>query len=166
MIESSSLPNASPDYRRSPQILSQFLPTHRSPSSSQSPAEGTATGENENSRWALVVDDVADVTEMLAVLMTHAGYEVSTASCAQDAIALAREHSFDIVISDIGMPEMNGYELARTLRSLPGYERVPFVAVTGYSMFDDRDRSLTAGFNEHVTKPIDPRAFLELLEHL
>jgi two-component system CheB/CheR fusion protein len=103
---------------------------------------------------------------MLSVLMTHAGYDVTTAACAPDAIALAREHHFDIVISDIGMPEMNGYQLAQALRSLPDYETVPMVAVTGYSMFDDRNRSLTAGFNEHVTKPIDPRAFLELIEQL
>ena len=64
------------------------------------------------------------------------------------------------------MPEMNGYELAKALRSLPGYESVPMVAVTGYSMFDDRNRSLVAGFTEHLTKPIDPRAFLELIERL
>ena len=117
-------------------------------------------------RSALVVDDVSDVTEMLAVLMTHAGYDVATASSAGGAIALARENHFDLVISDIGMPGMNGYELARALRALPGYESVPMVAVTGYSMFDDRGRSLTAGFNEHVTKPIDPRSFLELIEQL
>ena len=117
-------------------------------------------------RSALVVDDVSDVTEMLSVLLTHAGYDVSTASRAQDAISLARENHFDIVISDIGMPEMNGYQLAEALRSLPGYETVPMVAVTGYSMYDDRSRSLTAGFNEHVNKPIDPRAFLDLLERL
>lgn len=121
---------------------------------------------SEKKGWALVVDDVPDVTEMFSVLLTHAGYEVSTASCAQDAIALAREHRFDIVISDIGMPDMNGYELAEALRVLPGYEAVPMVAVTGYSMFDDRNRSLNAGFNEHVTKPINPRAFLELIEQL
>jgi CheY-like chemotaxis protein len=117
-------------------------------------------------RSALVVDDVADVTDMLSMLMTHAGYDVSTASSATAAIALARDHHFDMVISDIGMPEMNGYQLAQALRALPGYETVPMVAVTGYSMFDDRARSLTSGFNEHVTKPIDPRAFLELIEHL
>jgi two-component system CheB/CheR fusion protein len=98
--------------------------------------------------------------------MTHAGYEVSTASSAPDAISLAREHQFDVVISDIGMPEMNGYELAMALRRLPGYESIPMVAVTGYSMFDDRNRSLSAGFNEHVTKPIDPRAFLDLIDQL
>lgn len=103
---------------------------------------------------------------MLAVLMTHAGYDVCTALSAQGAISLARKQQFDVIISDIGMPEMNGYELAHALRALPGYEAVPMVAVTGYSMFDDRSRSLVAGFNEHVTKPIDPRAFLELIEQL
>ncbi|HEY5884044.1 MAG TPA: response regulator [Pyrinomonadaceae bacterium] len=117
-------------------------------------------------RWALVVDDVSDVTDMLSVLMTHAGYEVATASSAAEAIALAKENHFNIVISDIGMPEMNGYQLAEALRSLPDYRSVPMVAVTGYSMFDDRNRSLNAGFNEHVTKPIDPRAFLDLIEQL
>jgi two-component system CheB/CheR fusion protein len=117
-------------------------------------------------RLALVVDDVSDVTDMLAVLMTHAGYEVSTASSARDAIAQAQKRHFDVIISDIGMPEMNGYELAEALRLLPDYRAVPMVAVTGYSMFDDRGRSLNAGFNEHVTKPIDPRAFLELIEQL
>ncbi len=133
---------------------------------SQSPDRRSAVRNSEKKRWALVVDDVSDVTEMLSVLLTHAGYKVSTASCARDAIALAREHQFDVIISDIGMPEMNGYELAEALRSLPGYEAVPMVAVTGYLMFDDRNRSLTAGFNEHVTKPINPRAFLDLIEQL
>ena len=126
----------------------------------------TSSIKSEVHRSALVVDDVADVTEMLSMLMTHAGYNVSTASSAPAAIELAREHQFDIVISDIGMPEMNGYQLARTLRTLPGYETVPMVAVTGYSMFDDRARSLDSGFNETLTKPIDPRAFLELIEQL
>jgi CheY-like chemotaxis protein len=135
--------------------------THYRPDTAKS--HGSPT---ERHRWALVVDDVSDVTEMLSVLMTHAGYEVSTASSAQEAIALARDNHFDMVISDIGMPEMNGYELAEALRMLPGYEAVPMVAVTGYSMFDDRSRSLNAGFNEHVTKPIDPRAFLALIEQL
>jgi CheY-like chemotaxis protein len=98
--------------------------------------------------------------------LTHAGFEVSTASSAKDAIALAQQHHFDVIISDIGMPEMNGYELARTLRLLPGYEAIPMVAVTGYSMFDERSRSLNAGFNEHVTKQIEPRVFLNLIEQL
>jgi CheY-like chemotaxis protein len=126
----------------------------------------TADRESEAKRSALVVDDVNDVTEMLSVLLTHAGYDVVTAASAFAALSAARERHFDIVISDIGMPEMNGYELARALRSLPEYEAVPMVAVTGYSMFDDRERSLSSGFNAHMTKPIDPRALLDLIEQL
>jgi two-component system CheB/CheR fusion protein len=103
---------------------------------------------------------------MLSFLLSHAGYEVFTAISATAAIALARDHFFDIIISDIGMPGMNGYELVQALRALPGYETTPMVAVTGYSMFDDRDRSLAAGFSAHVTKPIEPRAFLDLIEQL
>ena len=115
---------------------------------------------------ALVVDDVSDVTEMLAVLLTHAGYKVVTASSARMALAAAQESHFDVIISDIGMPEMNGYQLAREIRKLPGYQGVPMVAVTGYSMFDDKERSLNAGFNAHLTKPIDPRTLLNLIEQL
>jgi CheY-like chemotaxis protein len=143
-----------------------FVPSRSSQDNSRSGAEPGFADSAPRRRWALVVDDVSDVTDMLSVLMTHAGYEVATASSAPDAIALAKENHFDIVISDIGMPEMNGYELAEALRSLPDYQTVPMVAVTGYSMFDDRSRSLNAGFNEHVTKPIDPRAFLNLIEQL
>ena len=115
---------------------------------------------------ALVVDDVADVTEMLAVLLSHAGYDVVTAASARAALDEARQRQFDVVISDIGMPEMNGYQLAREMRTMPGYETVPMVAVTGYSMFDDKQRSTNAGFNAHMTKPIDPRALLDLIEQL
>ncbi|HEV7797735.1 MAG TPA: response regulator [Pyrinomonadaceae bacterium] len=166
MIESNFVPTSFPDYWSLMQLSSQFLSSGGDQSTSNSPDRQSSTRKSSNNRWALIVDDVADVTDMLAVLLTHAGFEVSTASRAQEAIALAREHHFDVIISDIGMPEMNGYQLAQALRSLPGYESVPMVAVTGYSMFDDRNRSLTAGFNEHVTKPLDPRAFLELIEQL
>lgn len=142
------------------------LPYRNRQAASPASVDHRSVSDHEHHRWALVVDDVSDVTEMLSVLMTHAGYDVSTASSAQDAIALAKENHFDIVISDIGMPDMNGYQLAEALRTMPGYEAIPMVAVTGYSMFDDRNRSLKAGFNEHVTKPIDPRAFLDLIEQL
>ena len=143
-----------------------FTPSRGSQDSSRAAVDAAFPDKHPGCRWALVVDDVSDVTDMLSVLMTHAGYEVATASSAAEAIALAKENHFDIVISDIGMPEMNGYQLAGALRDLPDYQSVPMVAVTGYSMFDDRSRSLNAGFNEHITKPIDPRAFLDLIEQL
>lgn len=166
MIQSNHTSSPFSDPLKPVQLSSQFLPSREPQSGLPSPGKQSSVGDSEKKGWALVVDDVSDVTEMLSVLLTHAGYEVSTASCARDAIALAREHRFDVIISDIGMPEMNGYELAEAIRSLPGYETVPMVAVTGYNMFDDRTRSLTAGFNEHVTKPINPRAFLNLIEQL
>jgi CheY-like chemotaxis protein len=125
-----------------------------------------ATESRQRKRLALVVDDVADVTDLLSVVLTHEGYEVVTADSAFAAIEAAQKQKFDVIISDIGMPGMNGYDLARTLRTLPGYDSVPMVAVTGFAMFDDRMRSLDAGFNAHLTKPIEPRVLLDLIEHL
>ena len=149
-----------------PHYLSQILQTHSNDLSDLASDSQTARIEPRTGRSALVVDDVADVTEMLAVLLTHAGYDVVTAASARAALELARARQFDVVISDIGMPEMNGYQLAREIRTIPGYETVPMVAVTGYSMFDDKQRSTNAGFNAHMTKPIDPRALIDLIEQL
>jgi CheY-like chemotaxis protein len=153
-------------YRPSSLYLSQFLQSQANHSSDLSPDGEVLHSEPRERRTALVVDDVADVTEMLAVVLTHAGYSVVTAASAPAALKAARERQFDVIISDIGMPEMNGYQLAREVRQLPGYQTVPMVAVTGYSMFDDKERSTNAGFNAHMTKPIDPRALLELIEQL
>ena len=147
-------------------ILSHFLPNQTNHSTDLAPDAELLHNEPRQRRTALVVDDVADVTEMLAVVLTHAGYSVVTAASAPAALKAARERQFDVIISDIGMPEMNGYQLAREVRLLPGYETVPMVAVTGYSMFDDKERSTNAGFNAHMTKPIDPRALLDLIEQL
>jgi len=146
--------------------LTQILATQSNGSTDRTPDAEVVRAEPRERRTALVVDDVADVTEMLAVVLTHAGYSVVTAASAPAALKAARERQFDVVISDIGMPEMNGYQLAREMRTMPGYETVPMVAVTGYSMFDDKERSTNAGFNAHMTKPIDPRALLELIDQL
>ena len=149
-------------------FLTQFLQNHSNHSTELplSPDSDVLSAEPRERKSALVVDDVADVTEMLAVVLTHAGYSVVTAASAPAALKAARERQFDVIISDIGMPEMNGYQLAREMRTMPGYETVPMVAVTGYSMFDDKERSTNAGFNAHMTKPIDPRALLDLIEQL
>jgi len=114
----------------------------------------------------LVVDDVNDVTEMIGLFLKHAGYEVVTADRAAMALKLASERKFDLIISDIGMPEMNGYELAGALRKRSAYRDIPMVAVTGYTEYDDRGRSLEAGFNAHLTKPIDPAQLLDLITEL
>lgn len=113
-----------------------------------------------------MVDDVPDVTEMIGLLLKHAGYEVATADSARGALQLARITNFDLVISDIGMPEMNGYELATALRQLTEYNNTPMIAVTGYSEYDDRGRAVSAGFNVQLTKPIEPAQLLNLMNEL
>jgi CheY-like chemotaxis protein len=156
----------STNYQPSIYYLTQFLSNHATRSNDRVPDAEVLHAEPRERRSALVVDDVADVTEMLAVVLTHAGYSVVTAASAPAALKAARERQFDVIISDIGMPEMNGYQLAREMRTMPGYETIPMVAVTGYSMFDDKERSTNAGFNAHMTKPIDPRALIELIDQL
>lgn len=115
---------------------------------------------------ALVVDDVPDVTQMLTILLRHAGYDVTPAYSAVDALAAARRKRFQIIVSDIGMPGMNGYQLAEELRALPDYREVPLIAVTGFALYDDRERALQAGFSAFLTKPVDPLALLELITRL
>jgi CheY-like chemotaxis protein len=151
---------------QTPLHTDHFQPRRFVQSSGTSPEEELRRRQVRQNRTALVVDDVADVTELLEVLLTQAGYKVVTAGSAKAALAAAHERQFDVIISDIGMPEMNGYQLAEALRQLPEYQTVPLVAITGYSMFDDQQRSKKAGFNAHMTKPIDPRALIDLIEQL
>jgi len=148
------------------QSFSPYLFGHKDDRFPGGPVASNAIRENSGKPVALIVDDIADVTEMLSVFLSLAGYEAVTAQSASAAIEAARSRHFDVVISDIGMPQMNGYELAETLRAIPGYEAVPLVAVTGFSMYDDRERSLRSGFNAHLTKPIDPNVLFQLIERL
>jgi CheY-like chemotaxis protein len=127
---------------------------------------GDETQAGRSKPRALVVDDVADVMEMIGLFLRHAGYEVAMAACGPDALEVARAERFDIIVSDIGMPGMNGYELAQELRALPHCSTVPMIAVTGFSVYDDKGRALQCGFNAHLTKPINPMALLELIERL
>ena len=107
---------------------------------------------------ALVVDDNPDITEMLAAVLRHAGYTVTSAHSAPEALKMALARHFDVIVSDIGMPGMTGHDLAGTLRVLPEYRAVPMVAVTGFDMYDDEARSEEAGFSAHLRKPVDPSA--------
>jgi CheY-like chemotaxis protein len=122
--------------------------------------------ETKNRPRALVVDDAPDVTEMLAILLQYAGYEVVMVYSGPQALSAARAEQFDVVVSDIGMPGMNGYELASAVRALPAYQSTPMIAVTGFTMYEDRERALSCGFNAFLTKPINPRDLLSLVERL
>jgi CheY-like chemotaxis protein len=115
---------------------------------------------------ALVVDDHEDIAEVLAMLLRRNGYDAETASSGGEAIEKCRAGSFDLVLSDIGMPVMNGFELARQLRTTAGCERMIMIAVTGYSIYDDRKRALHMGFDEIVTKPVGMHALMAMISQL
>lgn len=117
----------------------------------------------------LVVDDSAETTDMLGKLLEMDGAAVQTACGGREALELAKESSFDLVISDISMPEMDGYQLLQNLRRLPQMKNVPALALTGYGRVSDIDRARREGFSQHFTKPIDidklMRSVRELTHH-
>jgi DNA-binding response OmpR family regulator len=113
----------------------------------------------------LVVDDNEDIAEMLATILRQSGYEADAALSAIAAIEKCHAGEFEVIISDIGMPGMNGYELARHLRA-NGHETTVIIALTGFSIYGDRDRALEAGFDDLITKPVGPRSLLATVERL
>ena len=145
---------------------SYFSPGERNEANADAALMMHELGEKKIRPRALVVDDAPDVTEMIAIFLAHAGYDAVMAFSAPEALAAAQQERFEVVVSDIGMPGMNGYELAAALRALPEYSNVPMVAVTGFPMYDDRGRALNSGFNAHLTKPINPTALLDLIKSL
>ena len=103
----------------------------------------------------LVVDDSEDTTEMLRQLLEISGAKVRTASSGAEALKVLCQQEFDVVISDVSMPEMDGFEFLRQLRTLPNYKHVPVLALTGFGGPEDIERAMTAGFFSHITKPFD-----------
>jgi signal transduction histidine kinase len=107
------------------------------------------------SRRVLVVDDNTAAADMLAMLLRLWGHEVRLAYNGPEALTTAAEYCPDLVLLDIGLPLMNGYEVARRLRREPALNKTVLVAVTGYGQAKDRRRSHDAGFDYHLTKPVD-----------
>ncbi|MGZ8223259.1 MAG: hybrid sensor histidine kinase/response regulator [Methylobacter sp.] len=103
----------------------------------------------------LVVDDYADAAESLMMLLQMEGHQVETADCGMKAIELAEVFQPQVVLLDIGLPDMDGYEVARRLRALPETRDAILIALTGYGQTEDRKRSQSAGFNYHLLKPVD-----------
>ena len=116
-------------------------------------------------RRVLVVDDNEDAATMLAALLEGLGATVAVASSGPSALDQAEAFAPDAVVLDIGMPDMDGHELARRLRALPIGADMLLVALTGWGQHDDRERSRAAGFDEHVAKPIDASMLDRLLAH-
>jgi len=114
-------------------------------------------------RRVLVVDDDRDAAESMTVLLELWGHEVRIAYDGRDAVGLAAAYRPEAVLLDIGLPGMNGYEVARRLRALPGCENAILVAVTGYGQDEDRRRSRESGCDHHLTKPVEPAVLQSLL---
>ncbi|MFP5285184.1 MAG: response regulator [Thermoanaerobaculia bacterium] len=110
------------------------------------------------------MDDNEDSAESLALLMRLAGHEVRTAYEGLSALTEARRFMPDMVVLDIGLPKMDGYQVARRLRQEPGGDRLMLLALTGYGQEEDRRRSREAGFDHYLVKPVDLERFQELLD--
>jgi len=115
-------------------------------------------------RRILVVDDNADSAEALALALGVTGHEVRLAADGPSALTTAAEFRPEAVLLDIGLPGMDGYEVARHLRAAKGSARMVLVALTGYGQEEDRQRAREAGFDHHLVKPANPDAILALLE--
>ncbi|WP_437949613.1 response regulator [Sorangium sp. So ce296] len=115
-----------------------------------------------STRRILVVEDNPDVAESLVMLLQALGHEVAMARSGPEALEAAPAFLPDVVLLDIGLPGMDGYEVARQLRRQPELERALLVALSGYGQDEDRRRSRAAGFDHHLVKPVS-RAVLQPL---
>jgi PAS domain S-box-containing protein len=123
------------------------------------PAPGTCPAR----RRVLVVDDVRDSADSLAMLLELDGHDVRTAYDGRSALALVEEFGADVVVLDLGLPDMSGLDACRTLRARPGGERRTIVALTGWGLAEDRGRTRSAGFDHHLVKPVDPVDLLAVI---
>jgi CheY-like chemotaxis protein len=112
----------------------------------------------------LVVDDNHDAADSLGELLAAMGLGVQVAYSGEQALRAAAGRHFDVAVLDIGMPGMDGCELARRLRERPGLQDLRLIALTGWGQDSDRARFASAGFDHHLLKPVDPDALLDLVQ--
>jgi CheY-like chemotaxis protein len=110
----------------------------------------------ETRRRVLIVDDNVDAAESLGMLLAQNGHEVRTAHGGVQAVSLAKSFRPEIMILDLGMPEMDGYAVARAIREDPMLAHTRLIALSGYGQPEDRRRTTAAGFEAHLIKPVDP----------
>jgi signal transduction histidine kinase/ActR/RegA family two-component response regulator len=130
------------------------LPAAAAPARVESEPSAPAPAPRVDAPGVLVVDDNEDACALLAETLERAGYVVRTAGDAAEALAVCQSYMPSAALLDIGLPGMDGFELARRMRALPGFDRVFLVAVTGYGQDADRERTREAGFDEHLVKPV------------
>lgn len=109
---------------------------------------------------ALVVDDNEDNRRILRDLLSAAGYDVVEAQTGGDAVAAAAQHVPDIILMDIQLPDIDGYEATRRIKANDALRHIPLIAVTSYALSGDDAKALEAGADDYVSKPFSPRAML------
>jgi CheY-like chemotaxis protein len=116
----------------------------------------------------LVVDDDGDARELMRRILTTRGAEVTTVDSAAAALAAIRQRVPAVLVSDIGMPDHDGYELIRSVRALPAAAggRIPAIALTAFARSEDRQRTLLAGYQMHVAKPVEPAELIAVCASL
>jgi two-component system CheB/CheR fusion protein len=112
----------------------------------------------------VVVEDNADSREMLCVLLERAGFECRAAETGTTALALIDEVAPHVVILDVGLPGIDGFEIARRIRASDRHAGVRLIALTGYGQHTDRAAAWQAGFDVHLVKPVDTVRLLEILQ--
>jgi CheY-like chemotaxis protein len=115
-------------------------------------------------RRVLVVDDNEDAAASLAALLRMSGYQVFMAPNGREALRQASAHPPDVILLDIGLPDLDGCEVARRLRLTPGLEGTRLVAMTGYAQEEHRRATHEAGFNAHLVKPVDPDELVRVIQ--
>jgi CheY-like chemotaxis protein len=111
----------------------------------------------------LIIEDNLDAALSLRLLLEHLGHRVATAHSGQEGLALARARRPEVVLCDIGLPDLDGYQVARILRADPSFGPARLFAMTGYGQDEDKRKALEAGFDRHLTKPADPEVLVQLL---
>jgi CheY-like chemotaxis protein len=119
-----------------------------------------------NFRTALVVDDNVDAARSLALLLKFHGLDAHMAHDGLEAIESAERVAPDLILLDIGMPQMNGYDACRAIRSRYGAKKIKIIALTGWGQDEDRRKSKEAGFDAHLVKPVAPATLLNVLSEL
>ena len=114
----------------------------------------------------LLVEDNRDARETLRLLLELEGHRVATAETGERAIELALEKRFTVALIDIGLPDLDGYQVARRIRASTVGDQMLLIALTGYGQPEDVRRALAAGFNAHVVKPVDPDTLTKTLADL
>jgi len=112
----------------------------------------------------LVVEDNDQNLYLVTFILERNGYEVESARDGSEGIARAASSRPDLILLDIQLPGMDGYEVARRLRAIPGLGGIPVVAVTSYAMAGDREKALAAGCSGYIEKPINPDTFMGQVE--